>query len=188
MSTRLEELGPGVFHSHDEWYWKRLPDGGVAIYVGKATEPTHILPSLVWCSIIAHLSANKGTTEGYEAAKKFHLEETMSDEEYVPREGIWPRLEVTWEVKDEATSNIYVALIYDGLCFLDEERRGSELNRAQIHWMQWTASAPTWETKLITPDDPYRGAYKFLRLLSEQLKLPLFVRTEGGLLELSFVE
>ena len=75
------------FHSHSDWYWERLADGGVRVVqklrrftVGMEKPETielqdHVLTAEAWASIVASVSARDETGETFRAALAFHNQE-----------------------------------------------------------------------------------------------------------------
>lgn len=65
------------FHWNHGIYFKRNEDGSVlmqrATLDGEHVYERVVIPAYEWCSIIANCSPTGETTDGWEAAKKFHI-------------------------------------------------------------------------------------------------------------------
>lgn len=66
------------FHTHDGWYFKRLPDGSVRIVVSESAHVDapvvreHVLPENEWASVVASVSAGGEDYDRWMAARDFH--------------------------------------------------------------------------------------------------------------------
>lgn len=61
------------FHAHEEWFFRREPDGSVTItYPSDGGERTFVLDPDSWASVVASVSAGGETGERFQAARRFH--------------------------------------------------------------------------------------------------------------------
>lgn len=65
------------FHSHDGWFWKRLPDGSVRVrFHGNppASEPAleHIVDASSWASIVASVCLEGENSVSFREAERLH--------------------------------------------------------------------------------------------------------------------
>lgn len=58
------------YHSHSDWHWKRLPDGGVRVTTGGGEE--HTLTAEAWASIVASVSKGGEENGRFYDALAFH--------------------------------------------------------------------------------------------------------------------
>lgn len=66
------------FHTHDGFYWRRLPDGSVRIIVAESARSDspvlreHVLPENEWASVVASVSDEGENWDRWMAARQFH--------------------------------------------------------------------------------------------------------------------